>query len=458
MDDKVFAARQPKTELESKSFRDGQIYLFKRSDYLKPTWFCRVKVPGAKGYITRSTKTLDEHLAFKFADDLFHKSLGLIASGQDLNSKYVNVAINDYIASISETERKKSTVVTKIQYLERAQKFFGKMRLKEIDASTIIALSDWTAKEYLDRQKEKNEAKRRKNEKLRAAYIERPTRYNKPLLKKIEAELAKEQPLRDLASNTSKRYVADLKQFLNWCLDKNYIDHLPRFPKMKTESNRRPHFNQKDYNKLVRYLREFIKVEDKRIHRFRIMLVNYVLVLANTGIRVGEARTLKWRDLREIPQTKGSNKPADIALYVKGKTGAREVVARTPDVKLYFQRILELRRAELGKNPDMDEYVFCNADGSPVGSFKKSFNTLIEKAGVAIDSHGERRSIYSLRHTYATFRLQEGVHQFILAKNMGTSTAMLEKHYGHTSNVASAAELTKGGNFKGDKKSKAVTW
>ena len=35
---------------------------------------------------------------------------------------------------------------------------------------------------------------------------------------------------------------------------------------------------------------------------------------------------------------------------------------------------------------------------------------------------------------------------------------MLEKHYGHTSNVASAAELTKGGTFKGDKKAKAVDW
>ena len=39
---------------------------------------------------------------------------------------------------------------------------------------------------------------------------------------------------------------------------------------------------------------------------------------------------------------------------------------------------------------------------------------------------------------------------------MGTSVAMLEKHYGHASNVASAEELTKGGAFKGDKKTKAV--
>ena len=41
------------------------------------------------------------------------------------------------------------------------------------------------------------------------------------------------------------------------------------------------------------------------------------------------------------------------------------------------------------------------------------------------------------------FRLQNGVHQFTLAKNMGTSVAMLEQYYGHTSNVTSADELTK---------------
>ena len=43
--------RKAKTELDSRSFRDGAIYLFKRADYVKPTWFCRVKVPNAKGYV-----------------------------------------------------------------------------------------------------------------------------------------------------------------------------------------------------------------------------------------------------------------------------------------------------------------------------------------------------------------------------------------------------------------------
>jgi integrase len=406
-------ARKPKTELESKSFKDGAIYLFKRADYVKPTWFCRVKVPGAKGYISQSTKTTDEHAAYKFADDLFHKALVRVASGQEINSKKTSVAIKEFIAHIEIAEKNRPTTVTRAQFLNKTIEFFGNIRLKEINTKTLTELNDW-----------------------------------------IRSNSRRGQ----LSTNTVKRYSTDLKQFFNWCFELSYIDTFPKFPKLKTETNRRPHFDSKDYAKLTRHLREFVKSDYPWVVRDRTMLANYVLILANTGIRVGEARNLKWRDIREIPASKGSNQPSDVALFVNGKTGPREVVARTSDVKTFFKRILELRTKELGKKPNNEDYVFCNRDGTPIGSFKKSFAALLKSADVEKDSHGEKRTIYSLRHTYATFRLQEGVHQFVLAKNMGTSVAMLEKHYGHTSNIASAAELTKGGNFRGEKKTKTVDW
>ena len=97
--------RKAKTELESKTFKDGAIYLFKRADYVKPTWFCRVKVPNAKGYISCSTKTTDEHAAYKFADDLFHKSLVRVHSGQDLNSKKVLLALKEFIDFVEKNEK-----------------------------------------------------------------------------------------------------------------------------------------------------------------------------------------------------------------------------------------------------------------------------------------------------------------------------------------------------------------
>lgn len=171
-----------------------------------------------------------------------------------------------------------------------------------------------------------------------------------------------------------------------------------------------------------------------------------------------KARTLKWRDIREIAPPVGTEQTPDVVLYVTGKTGPREVVPKSGDVNIYFKRILELRMKEMSTRPSGEDYVFASPEGKPIGSFKKSFASLLKSAKVEKDSHGNRRSIYSLRHTYATFRLQEGVHQYILAKNMGTSTAMLEEHYGHTSNLVNAAELTKRTGGSKTRKVGAVDW
>jgi hypothetical protein len=52
--------RHGKNILESKTFRDGGIYLFLRGDYKIPIWFCRIKVSGMTGYIYRFTRTSGE--------------------------------------------------------------------------------------------------------------------------------------------------------------------------------------------------------------------------------------------------------------------------------------------------------------------------------------------------------------------------------------------------------------
>jgi hypothetical protein len=48
------------------------------------------------------------------------------------------------------------------------------------------------------------------------------------------------------------------------------------------------------------------------------------------------------------------------------------------------------------------------------------------------DRFGRARTIYSLRHTYATFRLlYAGIPMETLALNMGTSPKMIFDHYSH---------------------------
>ena len=392
--------RADKNVLESRVFKDGAIYLFLRSDYKKPTWFCRIKVPNSKGYVWRSTRTTDEHAAYAFANNLYNQTLVRVLGGSTANPKRLGPVLEAYLKHLEprhdqESVRNRSLLIKRITPLLRLKTFE--------DVSTA-------------------------------------------LISEIINELTGLSSKNRLSPNTVRRINSDLKHFLNWCVDEGHLAAVPRFPKIAGDQARRTHFNDADWRKLARHLREFVKVENKAVRRDRTMLVNYVLILANTGIRVGEARTLKWRDIRQID---GETEAGNIVLTVNGKTGLREVVARTADVKKYLQRIHDLRLAELTKEdtpkPELavDSLVFCHPDGSAIGSFKKSFQSLIKAAGVEQDSHGQKRTIYSLRHTYATFRLHEGVHQFTLARNMGTSVAMLEQFYGHTSNVTSAGELTR---------------
>ena len=45
---------------------------------------------------------------------------------------------------------------------------------------------------------------------------------------------------------------------------------------------------------------------------------------------------------------------------------------------------------------------------------------------------GQNRTLYSFRHTYATFALlNDGMDIHTLAIQMGTSIAMIERHYSH---------------------------
>ena len=66
---------------------------------------------------------------------------------------------------------------------------------------------------------------------------------------------------------------------------------------------------------------------------------NYVLVLANTGIRAGnEGMNLRWQHI-EFFEHEGRRY---LMLHVDGKTGKREVIARHNTVR-YLDRLRKLR-------------------------------------------------------------------------------------------------------------------
>ena len=67
---------------------------------------------------------------------------------------------------------------------------------------------------------------------------------------------------------------------------------------------------------------------------------------------------------------------------------------------------------------------------------------LAAAAGLAKDmSTGQQRTLYSIRHTYAAMELLAGTDIHTLARQMGTSVLMLERHYSKLTATMAAEQL-----------------
>ena len=66
------------------------------------------------------------------------------------------------------------------------------------------------------------------------------------------------------------------------------------------------------------------------------------------------------------------------------------------------------------------------------GSQRELLNTILDEENLKIDREGQRRTAYSLRHTYICFRLMEGADIYQIAKNCRTSVEMIERITLHT--------------------------
>jgi integrase len=63
-------------------------------------------------------------------------------------------------------------------------------------------------------------------------------------------------------------------------------------------------------------------------------------------------------------------------------------------------------------------------------------------SGLLKTADGQNRTIYSLRHTYATLAMLEGqVDIHTLSRQMGNSAAMIERHYSESTATLAAERL-----------------
>jgi len=376
---------------------DGRVILYKREGLKNPKWQARIRVPNSDGYKIVTTKTADLREAERFALDLYEDLYLHVKSGGSIKSKTFRQVFEEWekaVTTLGPTRQGGSWESTIERVRSYALQFFGP---KKIDAVTPADFSEF--------------------------WVWRKGNYSK----------------KPPSNATLRRERTSLLPVFKFAVSKGYIPEVPNTDPPKAAVERRPTFTLQEWRIFVRKARGWVaEGERKATHRDRLVSQQCFLILANTGVRVGELRRLCWGDLRTVNTESGTR----LVAHVRGKTGAREVVFQE-GADAYVKRLYDLRCEELGTDPDRSGLVVCHIDGTPIQTVKRSFHSLLEFAGIPIMRDGTARTIYSLRHFYATQRLSHDTSPFLLAKQMGTSVEMLEKFYGQTVTSTLAAQITR---------------
>ena len=144
-------------------------------------------------------------------------------------------------------------------------------------------------------------------------------------------------------------------------------------------------------------------------------------VAMHTGCRAGELTNARRNAFDARTRT----------LAVSGKTGGRTI----PLAPATFDVLQRLSRDKLPT-----AYLLVRDDGTPWGH--SDWDELVKRAAGAAGLP-EKTCLYTLRHSFITQALLDGVSTLEVSKIVGTSLVMIEKHYGHLVFNRAAESLAK---------------
>lgn len=234
------------------------------------------------------------------------------------------------------------------------------------------------------------------------------------------------------APKTLHNEIVTLRLVLKAALRRRLIPGLPDLSvpfRKNGKVSHRPWFSPGEYKQLYTATREYAAAARPQDKWNAEQCHDFVLFMANTGLRPDEATNLQHRDV-EVVHDEDTDETI-LVIEVRGKRGVGYCKSTTGAVKPY-QRLLNRAKpkrlydghteAGQAQMPQMEDHVFP-------GSHIKMFNSLLERKKLKYDRDNQARTAYSLRHTYICMRLMEGADVYQLAKNCRTSVEMIEKHY-----------------------------
>ena len=247
-------------------------------------------------------------------------------------------------------------------------------------------------------------------------------------------------------SYTQRRHAGLYKRVIERARGQGLIHRHRTVPFLEVAADRaeiRPAFSHQEIDYLLEYMRDWERFgRNQRSNHMRRLCRVYVEFLLGTGIRQGtESMPIRWRSL----QWHWIGEQRYLRIWVSGKTGPRYLIARHFVIealeRLIAWQALPYVNLDAVIEAKLDRKVFVFPEGDAPHSLDSVFERLMVESGLFKDATGKNRTLYSLRHTYATFRLAEGIDIHTLARQMGTSVGMIERHYSKLTPMMSAERL-----------------
>jgi len=379
----------------------GELTLFKRPKSRQ--WQCRFKLPNGQWHAA-STNTEDSDLAQTQAIAIYETVKIKISAGLEVTTKIFKQVALDEIANMTQATDNKTGKRTYRDYTFAINKylipFFGKYEISQITNELLADFESWRI-----------------------------------------AEMGR-IPMASTKRNHASAYI----RVINLARDRGYIavnKAVPLLDSRGKKSQPRPAFTAEEIKELLSYTETWQKSSyTNRTAMMRTLCSFYIEFLVNTGIRHGtEALPLRWKHL----QWHWIGNKKYLRIWVSGKTGPRYLIAKNRVVKV-LEGILKWQELPYsGLNAvieaKVDRLIFRLPTGEQISNMENIFRNLMVRSNMRRDGGGQNRTLYSLRHTYATFALARGVDIHTLARQMGTSVGMIERHYSKLTPMMNAEQL-----------------
>ena len=420
---------------------DGEedLYLYQRPNSKRYQVYIKTKVEGV---IRESTKEADIEKAKEYARERWYEIQGKQRSGIKVKAEK---KLFDHIDDFLEVE--------KGRIVDRPTRGKGNIT-KDSWRGKRVHL-DWLKKFY----KERN---------VKVDSLERKRLYN------YGEWRMKESGSPPKTTHTINAEISTIKSFFVYLAKEQWIDQIPPINTVTSEAPeelRRDYLTQTEWARmrstLIHWKNEKGITSRQRYNRE--VVWRAILIMINSGLRIGELKKLRWKDIQRNTRLTGDDALVHHLIEVRPettKTGKKRR-ANAPTMAWFDELRALCGIKKTGKFfpyipvANREDFVFCK-EGKPdqpfgQGTWDRTWVEIKERCRLAGGTYIDDKNItwYSFRHSYITYQvLDQTVSHMKLGRQCGTGIDYIQNVYYHHEPELITEELK--GNRKHFKKIKST--